>query len=80
MFPGTILVTSGALVEAGIVDPLAPVLAGIVGAVLGDAISFWLGQKFGHQIRNMWPFRHHLQCSKMGWTLSVATNDYQMIL
>jgi membrane protein DedA with SNARE-associated domain len=42
MFPGTaILITSGALVEVGILDPLTPVLARIVGAVLGDAISFW---------------------------------------
>jgi membrane protein DedA with SNARE-associated domain len=40
MFPGTILITSGALVEAGIVDPLTPVLAGIVGAVLETQFHF----------------------------------------
>jgi membrane protein DedA with SNARE-associated domain len=60
LFPGTaILIASGALVEAGILDPFSPVFAGILGAVLGDAISFWLGQKFGPQMSNVWPFRHH---------------------
>jgi len=67
LFPGTaVLVASGALVEAGVLDPLTPALAGIIGAVLGDAISFWLGQKFGPQISNMWPFRHHPQRLERG--------------
>ena len=67
LFPGTaILIASGALVEAGILDPFLPVLAGILGAVLGDAISFWLGQKFGPQISNVWPFRHHPQRLESG--------------
>src|SRR6476660_1027739 len=62
LFPGTaILIASGALVEAGILDPLSPVFAGILGAVIGDAISFWLGQKFGPRILNAWPLRHHPQ-------------------
>jgi membrane protein DedA with SNARE-associated domain len=57
LFPGTaILITSGALIEAGILDPFLPVVAGIVGAVLGDAISFW-GQKFGPLLLEIWPFR-----------------------
>jgi membrane protein DedA with SNARE-associated domain len=60
LFPGTaILIASGALVEAGILDPLSPALAGILGAVLGDAISFWLGQKFGASLSTVWPFRRH---------------------
>jgi membrane protein DedA with SNARE-associated domain len=67
LFPGTaILIASGALVEAGILDPLSPVLAGILGAVLGDAISFWLGQKFGPQISNVWPLRHQPQRLESG--------------
>ena len=67
LFPGTaILIASGVLVEAGILDPLLPALAGILGAVLGDAISFWLGQKFGPQISNVWPFRHHPQRLESG--------------
>jgi len=60
LFPGSaILLACGALIEAGILDPVSTVLSGIVGAVLGDAISFWLGQKFGPSLPNVWPFRRH---------------------
>ena len=43
LFPGTtILVASGVLIDAGILDPVSTMLAGIAGAVLGDAIhSGW---------------------------------------
>ena len=64
LFPGTaILIASGGLIEAGILDPLSPALAGILGAVLGDAISFWLGQKCGS---NFWPFRRHPELLENG--------------
>ena len=58
LFPGTvILVASGALMSEGLLDLISPIIAGIVGAVLGDAVSFWLGQKFGPFLPNIWPFR-----------------------
>jgi membrane protein DedA with SNARE-associated domain len=60
VFPGTaILIASGTLIEAGILDPTSPIVAGIVGAVFGDAISYWLGQKFGPFLPKIWPFRTH---------------------
>jgi membrane protein DedA with SNARE-associated domain len=60
LFPGTvILIASGALISEGLVDPISPIFAGVVGAVLGDAVSFWLGQKFGPFLPNIWPFRSH---------------------
>jgi membrane protein DedA with SNARE-associated domain len=67
LFPGTaILIASGALIEAGILDPFLPVAAGIVGAVLGDAISFWLGQRCGPLLSEIWPFRDHPQRLESG--------------
>jgi membrane protein DedA with SNARE-associated domain len=69
LFPGTtILIASGALIEAGILEPFLPVTAGIVGAVLGDAISFWLGQKFGPLLSDIWPFRRHREPLERGIT------------
>jgi membrane protein DedA with SNARE-associated domain len=60
LFPGTtILIASGALVSEGILNPILPILAGIIGAVLGDAVSFWIGQKFGPFLPRIWPFRNH---------------------
>jgi membrane protein DedA with SNARE-associated domain len=60
LFPGTaILIAAGALVSEGVLDPGPVALAGLVGAVLGDAVSFWLGQRFGDLLPKLWPFRGH---------------------
>ena len=73
LFPGTtILVASGVLIDAGILYPVSTVLAGIAGAVLGDAISFWLGQKFGPLLSDIWPFRRHPERLESGITFLSA--------
>ncbi len=60
LFPGTtILIAAGALVKAHAVDPVSAALAGSIGAILGDAISFWIGRRFGTLIPKIWPFRTH---------------------
>ena len=60
LFPGTaILIASGGLVSAGASPFFSTAAAGIVGAVFGDAISFWLGQKFGPLLPRIWPFRRN---------------------
>jgi membrane protein DedA with SNARE-associated domain len=60
LLPGTaILIAAGALISAGLLNPVSTVIAGIVGAFLGDAVSFWLGQKFGPFLPSIWPFRSH---------------------
>jgi membrane protein DedA with SNARE-associated domain len=57
LFPGTsVLIAAGALLAAGTL----PILIGaVLGAVLGDAVSYWLGGRFGHTIARMWPFTRH---------------------
>ena len=57
VFPGTsLLVVAGTLMSAGSL-PYWPVLSGaVVGAVLGDAVSFWLGERYGGAIARLWPF------------------------
>jgi membrane protein DedA with SNARE-associated domain len=45
------------LIAAGILDPLQVIAAAILGGILGDAASFWLGQKFGGALPKLWPFR-----------------------
>ena len=60
LFPGTtILIAAGALVKAHAIDPVSAALAASLGAILGDAISFWIGRRFGHVIPKVWPFRSH---------------------
>ena len=57
LFPGTsILIVAGTLMSAGSL-PYWPVLAGaVIGAVLGDSVSFWLGHRYGGGIGRIWPF------------------------
>ena len=57
LFPGTtLLIAAGALIKTGTL-PYAPLMIGaIVGAVLGDAVSYWLGRRFGGALAGVWPF------------------------
>lgn len=60
LIPGTtILVAAGTLVTKGVLDPLEIAVAAAIGAILGDAISYWIGLKFGHALPNHWPFKTH---------------------
>ena len=56
--PGTtILVAAGTLVTKGALDPITTGVAAAIGAILGDAISYWIGLKFGRALPNHWPFK-----------------------
>jgi membrane protein DedA with SNARE-associated domain len=57
LFPGTsLLVAAGALMATGTL-PYFPVLAGaVIGATLGDTVSFWIGRRFGRPLAQIWPF------------------------
>jgi membrane protein DedA with SNARE-associated domain len=57
LFPGTsLLIAAGALMAAGSL-PYFPILAGaVIGAVLGDTVSFWIGHRFGGGLARVWPF------------------------
>ncbi len=60
LFPGTtILMAAGLLVPEGAL-PLFPLLSGaILGAVLGDALSWWLGWRYGPLLASRWPLTRH---------------------
>ena len=52
------IVASGTLVGAGTLDPWIVVPWGIVGASLGDAVSYWIGRYFGPKVTHIWPFKN----------------------
>lgn len=60
LVPGTaILAACGALVGTGTL-PLTGLLVGAIpGAILGDAVSYWLGRRFGPAITCAWPLRDY---------------------
>jgi membrane protein DedA with SNARE-associated domain len=57
LFPGTtLLIAAGTLMSGGTL-PYTPVLAGaVLGATLGDSVSYWIGRRFGGGIASLWPF------------------------
>lgn len=60
LIPATaILLLIGTLIGAGILDPIPVLVATIIGAVLGDAVSYYLGRYFGPTIVQRWPLNKH---------------------
>src|SRR5262245_6859327 len=58
--PGsTTLFIAGALVGTGSLNLGWALAAGILGAVAGDGISYWIGHRYRHSIPKVWPFRKH---------------------
>ncbi len=54
------------LAGGGVLDIWSMLLAGFIGAVLGDSVSFILGQVFHRHIRGWWPFRSHPKWLEQG--------------
>jgi undecaprenyl-diphosphatase len=55
--PGTpiLMAVAGAAAMAG--QPMLPFLVlSIIGAIIGDLVSFWAGGRFSHRLRRVWPF------------------------
>jgi membrane protein DedA with SNARE-associated domain len=73
LFPGTtIMILAGTLVAWPLnphgVLSIWPVLSGaILGAVIGDTISYMLGQRFGHLLEKHWFFIRHPELLARGY-------------
>lgn len=52
------IVASGALLASGTLDPWVIIPWGILGACLGDAVSYWIGRYFGRRVHHVWPFKN----------------------
>lgn len=58
--PGSIMMTAiGALVGAGIIPFWSILLWAILGAIVGDGISYWFGHYFKDRTHYLWPFNKH---------------------
>lgn len=73
LFPGTtIMVLAGTMVRwplnpNGFLDMWPLLVGGVTGAVIGDAISFWLGERFGHLLDKHWYFERHPELLPRGY-------------
>lgn len=59
-FPATaLMVIAGGLAAAGILDPFAVIAWCVAGAVLGDAVSYWIGRRAGPSALHSPAMRRH---------------------
>ncbi|NEN76376.1 DedA family protein [Pelistega sp. NLN82] len=60
MIPATaILIFTGGLIGTGTLDPTGVLIWGFIGAVLGDAVSYYIGRWFGWEITKKPPFNQY---------------------
>ena len=54
-----VLLLTGSLMAVGKL-PFWPIyLVAVLGAVIGDAISYWIGRLLEHRVKEIWPFRNY---------------------
>src|SRR3989338_5516430 len=58
--PGSITMTAiGALAGAGVIPLWQTIIWAILGAIVGDGISYWIGHYFKDRLRYAWPFKNN---------------------
>lgn len=58
--PGSITMTAiGTLAGAGVIPLWSTIIWAILGAIVGDGISYWIGHYFKDRIRRAWPFKNY---------------------
>lgn len=63
-----LLFAVGTLVGLGHVDGAYALACATLGAFAGDGISYWVGHRYGPQLRQRWPFYKHPQWLERGET------------
>lgn len=61
-----LLIAAGGLIAAGVLDPYNVFLGCLAGAVLGDAVSYWLGRRLGVRFLRRPIFQPHRR--RIAWT------------
>ena len=61
-----LLFAIGALIGLGHIDGTYAVTCAALGAFMGDGIGYWVGHRWGPQLREHWPFRRYPQLLDRG--------------
>ena len=64
-----LLFAVGVLIGLGQINGPYAVACATLGAFFGDALSFWVGHRWGHRLRGFWPFRRYPQLLDRGEVL-----------
>jgi membrane protein DedA with SNARE-associated domain len=66
-FPGTtVLIAAGTLMASGTLPYGSVLIGAVLGAVLGDSVSYWIGRRFGDGIAGLWPFSRNSELLPRG--------------
>ncbi len=72
IIPGSVMMTAiGTLAGIGIIPLWETIIWAILGAIVGDGISYWIGRKFNTRLPYVWPFRTHPNLLQNGETFFV---------
>jgi len=61
-----LLIAAGGLIAAGVLDPVNVIAGCVVGAVAGDAVSYWAGRRLGVRFLHRPMFKPHRR--RIAWT------------
>lgn len=65
--PGSIMMTAlGTLAGAGVIPLYETIFWAIMGAIVGDGISYWIGHYFKERLPLLWPFKLYPNLLKSG--------------
>lgn len=60
IIPGSVTMTAiGILVGSGVIPATSTFVWAILGAIMGDGVSYWLGRHYRDDIKKYWPFNKH---------------------
>src|SRR5689334_22450943 len=60
IIPGSVMMTAiGTLAGMGVIPLWQTIAWAIMGAIVGDGISYWIGRKFNYRLPYHWPFRKY---------------------
>jgi membrane protein DedA with SNARE-associated domain len=71
LFPGTaIMLAAGAFIPGGTLSAWPLIAGAVAGAVLGDTISYEIGRRYGHHLKDIWPFKRRPDLLEKGVAFS----------
>lgn len=60
LIPATaVMIAIGGLIGAGTLDPIPIYVWAVIGAILGDWLSYWIGRRIGPSVYRRWPLNRH---------------------
>ena len=81
LVPGALVMLAfGALIAMGTIELWSTLIWAIAGAIVGDAISFWIGYYFKDRLKTVWPFKKHPKMLERGEEFFVRHGGKSVVL